>query len=435
MPTEQSAVYWQRAGKVEALLLLACAPFLLFPERFLFATTLALLTTAALWLAPLLLARSPLIPPTPFNLALLLLAAMILVGLLATADPQLTLPKVAGLVLGLSVWRFMALAIRSRRELGWAIFLYLAAGTGFVLVGLLSANWLLKDSSQVLFLDTLLPAGQSPALLNLGEEGIHPNQIAGTITLLLPLFLALLLDAPVATLARPTAVRLLLLLGTLGMGLALLLTQSRSGWLGAAAGIVLLLLLWSVVLPPAGARRRARLGLLASLTFGFLFVAWIGPAALRELWLEPPQQTAVGSLVTLNFRRELWPWALAAAADFPLTGTGLGSFRAVATRLYPANIPPGFDLAHAHNIFLQVALDIGLPGLVAYVALLLLCATVGWQIARRDPALRALSLGLVCSLAALHVYGLADALALGAKPAVLLWGILGFLSVMPRLIK
>lgn len=434
MPTERTAVYWQKVGKVEGLILLACAPLLLFPERFLFATTTALLLIAVLWLAPLLLAGSPLIPPTPFNLVLLLLVLTIALGTLVSADPLLTLPKVTGLILGFSVWRYMAIAIQDRRQLGWATLLYLGTGIGFVLLGMLSANWLLKDSSQVGFLDALMPAGGAP-LLDLGENGIHPNQIAGTITLLLPLLLALAIDAPLGTPQRGTGVRLMLIAGAAGAGLALLLTQSRSGWLGAAAGLLVLLLLWSVLLPPVKARRWARIGLAGSILLGVIFALWVGPQALAGFWLEPPQETAVGSLVTLNFRRELWPWALAAIADFPYTGTGLGTFRVVATRLYPANIPPGFDLAHAHNIFLQTALDIGLPGLVTYGALLLLYTGLGWQVARRDVGLRALSVGLLASLAALHVYGLADALALGSKPAVLLWALVGFMSVMPRLIK
>jgi hypothetical protein len=60
---------------------------------------------------------------------------------------------------------------------------------------------------------------------------------------------------------------------------------------------------------------------------------------------------------------------------------------------------------------------------------------VGWQVAKRDRQLRGLSLGLLASLAAFHLFGLADTIALGAKPAVLFWGIIGLLSALPRLSK
>ena len=71
---------------------------------------------------------------------------------------------------------------------------------------MLSANWLLKESSQVGLLRASCPRGRRPAL-DLGDFSIHPNQIAGTITLLLPLFLALLLDAPPISSAKGRLIR------------------------------------------------------------------------------------------------------------------------------------------------------------------------------------------------------------------------------------
>jgi putative inorganic carbon (HCO3(-)) transporter len=154
---------------------------------------------------------------------------------------------------------------------------------------------------------------------------------------------------------------------------------------------------------------------------------------LQVLWEEPPRETAIGTLTSLNFRREVWQWAIAGIKEFPFTGSGLGSFRRVVVRLYPINLPPDYDIAHAHNIFFQVALDVGLPGLIAYLALLMLAGTVAWQVARQDEALRPFALGLLAGLAGLHIYGLTDALAPGAKPGLLFWAALGLLAAMRRI--
>ena len=159
---------------------------------------------------------------------------------------------------------------------------------------------------------------------------------------------------------------------------------------------------------------------------------WIGPTTLWEMWLNPPADTAVGTLRTLGVRRAIWPWGATAVGDFPFTGVGLGAFRQVVFRLYPLPPWPDYDLGHAHNIFLQTALDTGLPGLVAYLAVLFVAAAVGWRVARRDPGFRAVSLGLLAGLVALHVFGLADALVLGAKPAVVFWFALGLLAAMNK---
>jgi putative inorganic carbon (HCO3(-)) transporter len=101
--------------------------------------------------------------------------------------------------------------------------------------------------------------------------------------------------------------------------------------------------------------------------------------------------------------------------------------------LYPVLIDPAYDFAHAHNVFLQVALDVGIPGLIAYVALLLVSGIIAWQLIKRDRSLQDVSAGLLASLVAFHIFGLTDALAIGSRSSVLLWGIFGLLAAMIRL--
>ena len=121
--------------------------------------------------------------------------------------------------------------------------------------------------------------------------------------------------------------------------------------------------------------------------------------------------------------------------DFPYTGCGLGTFRRVVHILYPLFlVAPDVDIGHAHNLFLQVALDLGVPGLIAYVALLVIAAAMCWQVyhQRAGPE-RALALGLGGGLLAQHVYGLTDAVALGAKHGVALWMLLGLVVALHRM--
>jgi putative inorganic carbon (HCO3(-)) transporter len=102
-----------------------------------------------------------------------------------------------------------------------------------------------------------------------------------------------------------------------------------------------------------------------------------------------------------------------AIQDFPFTGTGLGTFRRVAPLLYPLFlIGSELDIGHAHNVFLQVALDLGLLGLVAYLALIISAIWIGWRLARSRSEWGWLGLGIVGALVAFHIYGLTDAVAL-----------------------
>lgn len=407
---------------LEGVVLLLAAPFLMMPELSVVATAAALLALAAVWLTSLFNRR---LLSTPLDAVMLVWCITLGVGMLATADPAETLPKATGLILGLAVWRYVALAAHSRRHVGWAVAAMVTIGLGFSLVGVIG----LQEIPKIPILVQLNPfRGQS--LPGLAGFTVHPNQLAGLICLFLPVIISLLL-APRA--GRSSSwLRLGLGLAALWTIAILILTQSRGGWVGALAGLFILLILWAIVLPPSSYRTVLRAGAVALALVGLGAILWIGPVELRDLWLNPPPETAVGSLVTLNYRKEIWPWAVRAVADFPYTGVGLGAFRQVVFRLYPIPFTPGQDIAHAHNIFLQTALDVGLPGLVAYVALLIVAAVAGWRVARRDVGLRAAALGLLAGLAAVHVFGLADALALGSKPGIVFWLALGVLAAMNR---
>jgi putative inorganic carbon (HCO3(-)) transporter len=62
----------------------------------------------------------------------------------------------------------------------------------------------------------------------------------------------------------------------------------------------------------------------------------------------------------------------------------MGTFSQVANAMYPFFLAgPDADIPHAHNLFLQVAVDLGLPGLVAWLASLLLVILASWQVYRQ----------------------------------------------------
>lgn len=405
---------------LEGIVLLLAAPWLLFPDIAPVATAAALAALALVWLLALALDRSGL-PRTPFNLVFLLWGLTLAAGILVSADPSETLSKATGALLGLAAWRYTVVAVTSRRGVAVAAGVLLLICLGFTFTGLAS----LRELPKIPVLSAANPF-RDLALPGLERLTTHPNQLAALIALFLPLLISLLAAA------RARWQRLGLGLVTVFVAGGLALTQSRGGWLAAAAGLLALLALWAAVLPPSRARRVLALAVLAAVLLGVAGLLWVGPRTLWELWVNPPQETALGTLSTLNVRRELWPWAVTAIGDFPFTGIGLGSFRQVVFRLYPLPPWPDYDIGHAHNIFLQTALDTGLPGLVVYVAILFVAAAVGWRVARRDRGFRPVSLGLLAGLVGLHVFGLADALVIGAKPALVFWLALGVLASMSK---
>jgi putative inorganic carbon (HCO3(-)) transporter len=260
---------------------------------------------------------------------------------------------------------------------------------------------------------------------------VSMNQLAGALLYVLPVVLGGALaprGAARSERVRP-GMRALLALLALAMAATLALAQSRAAWLGLAAGLVVLVALrwrwgrWVVL-----AATLAALG-------GWLLVgrARLEPLLVDMLNAPGGADTSWGSL-SLRGRVTIWEQTIVYVGERPWAGYGLGTYRGVAGdptagTLIDAGLP------HAHNVFLQAAYDLGLPGLAAYLAVLWLAATSCWRAYRQgDAMVRSLAAGALAALAAYHVYGLADVVALGAKPGVLWWGLLAWIAALDRLV-
>jgi putative inorganic carbon (HCO3(-)) transporter len=399
--------------RFEPLILAVLALPLLFPTP---ARSLALSGLPLLWIARRY-ASGHFVERTPLDWAILLLLIMMLVSLYATFDLEFSLPKLTGLLLGIAVYYATVAATPSLPRINAALVALLAMGGGVAALGLIGTRWLFK-------LPMLSAITQRLPSFILGlpgaESGFHPNEVAGTLIWFIPLQIALLIRTPRV---RPTT--WLLLAGSLALtGGTLLLTQSRSGWLGLA---VALATLGAIVSRPL--RAGVGLAVLISLTA----VIIVGPTGVGE-WLFGPQTQEATSTLNFSFRLQVWRAALWGAGDFAFSGMGLGTFRRVARSLYPLAVPADYDIAHAHNHFLQAANDLGLPGLVAYMALWLSAAYLLVKTYRttEDDRWRALALGLGGGMLAYFVFGLTDAVALGAKPGVVFWLTLGLVVATYR---
>jgi putative inorganic carbon (HCO3(-)) transporter len=192
------------------------------------------------------------------------------------------------------------------------------------------------------------------------------------------------------------------------------------------------------------------LALLAALALGLWL--WRAGAAFLQHWGE--WLSSGGTLTSLAGRQEVWSRALYMTQDFPFTGIGLGTFDRVQLLLYPFFLSAGL-VHHAHNLFLQVAVDLGLPGLIAYLALWLGSFHSTWQAYRvlsppgnlrnrvspRNPIseplcervppwLPSLALGLFGSQMAMTLHGLLDTPVWANKLAFLPWFAFGLSAAL-----
>ncbi|MGC8839142.1 MAG: O-antigen ligase family protein, partial [Anaerolineae bacterium] len=254
------------------------------------------------------------------------------------------------------------------------------------------------------------------------EEGFNIHEVGGALLWVVPVALALWGWALGGRGLRflPRLGAFLAFTAALGSTLGVLvLTQSRGSWAGFAVG------LWAMLLVQGWPGVVAALLLLA---LGGGAVAYFGLGGLRE-WavrLAGPALVPMG----VEGRVEIWSRALYGIGDFPFTGMGMNMFRRIGPILYPFfGSSPDQDIAHAHNEFLQAALDLGVPGLVAFLALYLAVGCALLQALRQARGFRrALAVGLLGGLVAHAAFGMADAVALGAKPGFLFWWLLALAS-------
>ncbi len=412
-----------------AILLLA-SPWLLFPTP---DRSAIILVVPALWIIAGLAGRGCL-PSTPLNVSLILLAIMVLVSLYATYDIAVSLPKIAGLTLGLGA--FFAAARLGHQPTWWLrIFIgFLALGVVIAAVGLLG----MQGGAKIAFLAPIL--SRLPLTLRGlpgAEEGLNPNQVAGSLLWIIPAMTMAAVQNKRLWRPRPAgasrgyaiAVISLSALSLLFVSSAFVLTQSRSGYIGLAAGLAMMLMVGM----PKRWRRWLAVGMIVGL-IGLGAILWRGGAN------QAVQTSLAGAVLpfdSVDGRLEIWSRAIYGIQDFPFTGMGMNTFRHVMPMLYPLfTVGPDVDVGHAHNEFLQAALDLGLPGLIAFIALYLGAFAMALHIWRPGDtvtapdmaARRQVALGLGSGLLAHLVYGLTDAVALGAKPGLVFWLLLGLIA-------
>ncbi|MCP4415561.1 MAG: hypothetical protein GY805_03000, partial [Chloroflexi bacterium] len=232
MPIKLLAAIQNKSGLLEGIILTGSIPFLLFPDKFLLGTLLAFLGLIFIETIPLLRKWRPIQAPSPIDIPLLLFTLVLGLSILITADPDLTLNKASGVLLGIFLLRYLNRTVQQPKQWHIAFTLFGLMGIGFISLGVFNANWLNK-------IDLLTPIiahlpNQLVPVPGQASGGIHPNQTAGTMLFYFSLLWSVLLGKNWSK----NGLQKWLWLGlTLLATAVLLLTQSRSGWLGGIGAL------------------------------------------------------------------------------------------------------------------------------------------------------------------------------------------------------
>ena len=224
------------------VLLLLAAPVLLFPSP---QRAWVMLVVPLGWLVAWLATGRPL-PVTPLIGSLLLLYVMVLVSLYATYNVAVSLPKISGMVLGIAA--FFIIARTGQRTTGWWISLVIFLGIGFAIgvTALLGTRWAAKIHALAPIIAELEPRIKG---LPGAQHGLNGNEVAGGLLWAVPILLSLsvLLVGKLPGLFRTigcirTLAALLVWPVTLFLAGILILTQSRSAYIGLGITVLVMIL-------------------------------------------------------------------------------------------------------------------------------------------------------------------------------------------------
>ncbi len=349
---------------------------------------------------------------TPGDWAMILLLLMALVSLWATSLPAKTTPQVLRLLSGIGLYYALVHWTNTPKRLRLILSGLVIAGLGLALLAPFGVEWPVDKLP-------FFPAAVYEYFRLWFADTIHPNVIAGSLVLILPITAGWLLfdwrqmdwfERVMCGLAAP------LMLAVIG------LSQSRGAWIATGAALIVLLTL------------RWRWGWIGLAILVIASVVLVNSLGFRPVLEKIASSNTIGGI---DGRLEIWSRAIYMIQDFPFTGIGMGSFMEVADALYPFFHYDPASIKHAHNLFLQIAADLGIPGLVAWLVLLLTVLALALQLYRcggvqaesgfkRERIATGLGAGVLCSQIALIVHGMTDAVTWGmVRPAPLVFAIWG----------
>lgn len=215
--------------------------------------------------------------------------------------------------------------------------------------------------------------------------GTHGLRLKGTLGHYMTaggeLMIIVLVCTAVTLWYQQKSIRITALVVTLFLFIGLAMTQSRNTYVGVAAGILVLLLLW-------------RKGVVFMLPFALSLVVLISPDILRERIFQIADLKDESVVNRFNMAET----GIHIIADFPLFGVGLQQVEHIYDRYRTPGAPP--NVPHLHNNFVQLAAERGIPAMLVWTWLIISFGIGHLRLFRKEDASDWLKISSAAGLAA-----------------------------------
>jgi putative inorganic carbon (HCO3(-)) transporter len=355
------------------------------------------------------------IPRTPLDMALLILLVQILISCIIVPDLSFSRGKIAGSTYGIILFYSLVGLLNQEKWINWSLKAFLAIGLIFTIIGVLGLNYywvyskygfrgVLKDEFGGLIKTLSEHIPKVNWRMPGAEEGVNPNPLAGTILLFVCFGMVLFYFSLRGKLGgfykkKKSVIFFVVLFICVIQVASLFITQSYGAWMGFLLAMAFMIL----------SRKKKILG--ALLISGGIVLSII--LVLRPPLVGPGWKNI--KIEKISARIALWNAGLQIIQQYPITGIGMNRIR--------LEKQVGYDMSHVHNQLLHLAAELGIPALIAYLAILINMARMVNAVKKKTgPAWMKYAVqGLAAGQLAYFIFGMTDAVPLGAKPGIFFW--------------
>ncbi len=200
----------------------------------------------------------------------------------------------------------------------------------------------------------------------------------------------------------------------------LIFTWARGAWLGFIFASALFMLIYS----------RKMMGVIIACLAALPFAVPYLPASIVSRF------SSIGDLsdTSTNYRVYIWRGSVNLASDYALTGIGVGE--QAFDRIYPYYSFAGIEKApHAHNLFLQLFIEVGIFGFLVFLAVMICMMQNGFTLAKKgeDRTVRLIGCGALCGVLAALVQGMTDYIWYNYRVFFVFWIAVGIVAAARRI--
>jgi O-antigen ligase len=246
---------------------------------------------------------------------------------------------------------------------------------------------------------------QFPELTRVYSTMENPNVLAEYLVFAIPIVLALL------TSSKRNLGKAFYLATLLVLTVCLVMTSSRGGWLGLVLSVVVY----------------------AALKEKKLFIVILVIALLSPIFLPSVVGTRVASIGSIEdssnaFRVSIWIASTRMLRDYWLTGVGLGL--SAFSRVYRDYMIAGTPALHAHNLYLQVGIEMGVVGLLLLIWICSAAYSRVKGLLKLEKRHSFILAGIIAALAGHLLHGLFDYVWFSPRIVMIFWMYLGMTSAL-----